>query len=130
MNSRSNSRLDFAQVVTSPGWSRCEDLIEAFEAAWRSGPPPKIADYACSEGEIRAALLVELIHVDLEFRIKLGEAVRPENYFEAFPELADDERLPADLRAAVQELRARLAKSIDVPRREPHLTVEDKPRSK
>jgi hypothetical protein len=109
MNRPSAFHPDFAQAVTSPSWSHCEDLIKAFEDAWRSGSAPLITDYLWSEGEIRTALLMELIHVDMEFRLKSGKAVELDNYLEAFPEIEAKERLVADLRAAEEELRDRLS---------------------
>ena len=109
MSTWKDPHSDFSSAVTSPSWSHCEDLIKAFESAWRSGKPPKIEDYLWSEGEIRTALLVELVHVDLEFRLKAGEAVLPESYIDAFPELANDERVLGDLQAAAEELSGRLA---------------------
>jgi predicted ATPase/predicted Ser/Thr protein kinase len=112
-----DSPSDFSSAVTSPSWSHCEDLIKAFESAWRSGKSPKIADYLWSEGEIRTALLVELVHVDLEYRLKGGETVRPEVYLDAFPELADDERTLADLQAAAEALSVRLTASSSANRR-------------
>ena len=109
MNTRIASHPDFAAAVTSPSWSHCEDLIKTFENAWRDGKAPRIADYLWSEGEIRAALLVELVHIDLEFRLKAGKTVRLESYLSSFPELAGDERVLADLQGAARELSERLA---------------------
>jgi predicted ATPase len=109
MSTWKNSHSDFSSAVTSPSWSRCEDLIKAFESAWRSGQFPRIADYLWSEGETRIALLVELVHVDLEFRLKAGQSVRPENYFDEFPELVGDGRVLTDLQAAADEVSKRLA---------------------
>src|SRR5437879_4389451 len=130
MNSRVTSRHDFADAVSRPGWSGCEGLIKAFETAWRSGPAPKIADYLRSDGETRIALLLELVHVDLEFRMKSGEAVRPEAYLDVFPELADDERVLADLRAAVEELRERSSERIDPQHGASRFTADEVARSK
>src|SRR4051812_3014221 len=67
--------------------SQCEELIEAFEQAWQVAPPPNIDDFLPEEGSEREALLVELIHADLEFRIKSGEAARVEQYFDRYPHL-------------------------------------------
>ena len=38
----------------------------------------------------RSAVLVELVHIDLECRLKTGEPARVESYLERFPELSQD----------------------------------------
>jgi predicted ATPase/predicted Ser/Thr protein kinase len=108
MQSRRTSGRDFAEAVTRPGWSRCEELIKAFEMAWRNGLAPRITDFVSSEVESRLALLVELVHIDLEFRTKSGEAVMPESYLAAFPELAQDDCLLAQLQADAYEFQKRI----------------------
>src|SRR5262245_48071795 len=113
MNARIHSRSEFATVVSSPSWSRCEEIIESFENAWRSGTAPRIADFLWSEGELRTALLVELIYVEVELRIKSGQMVCSQSYFDTFPELASNDRLQADLRAEVQELQNRFTTKAD-----------------
>jgi hypothetical protein len=50
-------------------WSRSEVLLEAFEQAWRRGPLPNIDDFLVGQGSQQDALLVALVHVDLELRI-------------------------------------------------------------
>src|SRR5262245_5082718 len=90
---------------TSPSWSFCEGLIKAFEEAWRRGQTPDISDYLRAEGPERRALLLELIHVDLEFRLKAGELTRVEVYLRDYPELGDDRSAILGLIAAECELR-------------------------
>src|SRR5207248_11350867 len=68
---------------------------------------PRIADYLHVEGHERGALLVELVHVDLEFRLKSGESARVEGYLAAHPELAGARDVALDLIAAEYELRHR-----------------------
>src|SRR5205823_14863303 len=80
-------------LLASPGWSHCEGLIEAFEEAWRQGRSPAVADYARAEGPVRRGLLVELVHADLEFRLKAGNPVRVEGYLAEHPELAGNRRI-------------------------------------
>src|SRR5262249_3662883 len=53
----------------------------------------------------RRIVLVELIHEDLEFRLKAGEAASLEAYLERFPELAQDPRILTELAAAGAMLR-------------------------
>jgi serine/threonine protein kinase len=78
-----------------------------FEDAWRGGGPPAIADYLPPGGPERLAVLVHLVHVDLERRLKAGEPVRVASYLVRYPELADDAGVVVDLLAAEYQLRRR-----------------------
>jgi eukaryotic-like serine/threonine-protein kinase len=101
--------------LAAGSWSQCESLIEAFEHAWRSGSPPNIDDYLRAEGPEREALLVELVHVDLEFQLKAGESARIESYFDRYPHLIQDSATVLDLLETEYELRRR---------REPNLGLD------
>ena len=95
-------------LMNSPAWSECEGLIKAFEAAWRRGDAPAIEEYLRTEGSERSALLVELVHIELEFRLKSGESVYVERYLSAYPQLADNRDTVLDLITAEYQLRLRL----------------------
>ena len=92
---------------TGGDWSQCEALIKEFEVAWQAGRQPAIADFLPSGGELRRALLIELVHVDLELRLKSGESARVEDYLSAFAELAGDRQTIIDLVASEHEWRRR-----------------------
>src|SRR5262245_55420913 len=77
--------------------SRAEEWSEPFEHAWRPRLLPKIDDFLRSAGAEQESLLVELIHVDLEFRLKAGESARVEAYFDRYPSLAQDSSALVDL---------------------------------
>jgi predicted ATPase len=94
-----------ARLLDSPDWPACERLIKAFEDAWRRGDAPAIRDHLAAEGPARRALLVELAHIDLEFRWKAGRAAGADDYLAAYPELAADPGAAAELRAAEAEFR-------------------------
>jgi serine/threonine protein kinase len=94
-DSQSGSRLQY------------EASIEAFEHAWRTESPPNIDDYLRGEGRAREALLIELVHVDLELRLKSGEAARVESYLVRYPQLASDGGTLLDLLEAEYEFRRR-----------------------
>jgi serine/threonine protein kinase len=65
-----------------------DDIADRFEAAWQSLEPPRIADYvADATGPRRAAVLVELVKLDAEYRRRLGEKRQTEDYLSEFPEL-------------------------------------------
>src|SRR5437870_2383329 len=97
-------------------WNRLEEIIERFEAAWKSAQRPAIDDYLRAEAVAPQELLVELVHADLECRLKAGEEVRVETYLERYPQLADDREGASELIAAEYHFRQR---------REPHLTPAD-----
>ena len=57
-----------------------------FEAEWRAGRRPRLADFLVeSAGAERAALLRELVLLDLGYRRRLGETPRPAEYLGRFP---------------------------------------------
>jgi hypothetical protein len=89
-----------------------EDLLRAFEDAWQHGRP-SIDKYLPPAGPGRWPALVELVHTDLEVRLKAGELMRVENYLRRYPELAGDRAVVLELLAAEYRLRLR---------REPALT--------
>jgi predicted ATPase len=93
-------------------WPTLKDAVRRFDDAWRQGPRPKIDDHLPADGPRRARLLLELVHIDLELRIKAGEAARVEEYLERFPELADDRAAVLDLIATEHELRRRGAPDV------------------
>jgi WD40 repeat protein/tetratricopeptide (TPR) repeat protein len=81
--------------------------VAAFEKAWQKGPPPAIDEYLASLQDGRLVVLVELVHADLECRLKAGEAARIEPYLARFPELAEENAVVLDLIAAEYRLRQR-----------------------
>jgi eukaryotic-like serine/threonine-protein kinase len=81
-------------------------VVERFEQAWQAGQRPDIEAHLPA-GEGRRAALVELAHVELERRLKAGEAARVEDYLARYPELADDTAVVLDLIAAEYALRRR-----------------------
>jgi serine/threonine protein kinase/Tfp pilus assembly protein PilF len=84
-----------------------ELVVDRFEAAWQRGGPPQIDVYLPPAGPVRRAVLRELIHIDLEYRLKAGEAVRVEGYLERYPDLGRDAEDVLALIAAEFDLRRR-----------------------
>jgi WD40 repeat protein len=85
--------------LADPTFLRRERFVGWFEAAWNAGGRPRVEDYLPDGSEDRAAVLVELVHVDREFRHRAGEAAPVEEYLARFPELADVPGALASLRA-------------------------------
>ncbi len=88
-----------------------EDAIDRFEDAWQQGNRPVIEDHLMGGDD---ALLVELVHVDLEYRLKAGEPARVEDYLGRRPELGRDRQTFLDLLAAEWRLRLRRDPSVKV----------------
>ena len=55
-------------------WSALKDAVRRFEHAWRQAPRPGIGDYLPADGPLRSRVLIELVHIDLELRLKAGES--------------------------------------------------------
>ena len=84
-----------------------ERIIERFELAWQQGQRPDLGDFLTGAGTDRRSLLVELAHVDLEYRLKAGETARAEAYLDRYPELGGDPQLAVELIAAEYSFRRR-----------------------
>jgi len=76
-----------------------DDVADRFDAAWKSGAPPRIVDFLQdTAGERRAALLAELVKIDLEYRWQAGERRTLDDYLCEFTELRGaDGSTPDDL---------------------------------
>src|SRR5262245_32600643 len=85
---------------------RLERAVDHFEDAWQRGGRPDIDQYLPADGPDRARVLVELVHVDLERRLKAGEPVRVEAYLQRYPELGESPSV-LELLAAEYRLRRR-----------------------
>lgn len=79
--------------IGSSVWAEGERLVARFEEAWRVGSVPRLEEYLPSPGPLRPLVLVELVHADLEFRLKAGEAARVEEYLSRLPELHESDGL-------------------------------------
>jgi serine/threonine protein kinase/Zn finger protein HypA/HybF involved in hydrogenase expression len=84
-----------------------EELLARFESDWLHGRRPELEDYLPSAPAARDAVLGRLLRVDLECRLRGGEAVRVENYLARFPSLAADRAATLDAVAAEYEFRHR-----------------------
>jgi predicted ATPase len=108
--------LPGAEPVYAPpaaDWAALKDAVRHFEHAWRQGPRPLIDDYLPIDGPLRSRVLIELVHIDLELRLKAGEAVRVEEYLARYPELTGDQTVILELIAAEHELRQRREPALD-----------------
>src|SRR5258708_20330481 len=79
-----------ADQLPTMNWSELGRIVKTFEDAWERGQRPVIEDFLPAHSAGRAAALVELVHTELECRLKAGEVVRVEAYLERYPELVGD----------------------------------------
>ena len=68
---------DTSHKGSTDKWDLLEAVIGRFEDSWQKGQRPAIADYLPAEAGERQAVLVELVHTDLEYRLKAGELIKP-----------------------------------------------------
>jgi hypothetical protein len=72
---------------TQPGERWIDDIADRFEDAWRTGPRPRIEDYlTVDNANGRAALLEELVCVDVHRRRQADEAPLQAEYQARFPD--------------------------------------------
>src|SRR3954452_24016350 len=83
-----------------------EDVIRRFEDAWQGRRRPEILAYLPA-GTGRTRLLTELVHVDLEYRLRAKEPARVEEYLARYPELTGDRDAVLELIAAEHVFRRR-----------------------
>jgi serine/threonine protein kinase len=127
MSFRSQFAGGFFKDLPPTVCDRLEEVLERFEDAWRGGKRPAVDDYLTGTGGERRALLLELVHVDLHYRLKQGEAVRVEMYLKRYAELRKDRR--AALELILEEFRLRQERELgltagDYLRRFPQLADE------
>jgi serine/threonine protein kinase len=67
-----------------------QDRIAAFEKAWQRGDRPRIGESLPADPDLRKAVLLQLVCVDRELRLKAGEPANLESYLKEFPELAEE----------------------------------------
>jgi hypothetical protein len=101
-----------------------EEIVEAFESAWQSGPRPRVEDFLEGDRVSRQVLLWELVHADLDHRLRAGETARVEDYMQRFAEIAANPERLAELIIAEFRHRKHLKQQANVDEyreRFPHL---------
>ncbi len=93
--------------LTSEEWSAREDVLHRFEQAWRRGLRPVLEEFLPREDRQRQVVLLEMVHTDLEYRLKDDEQARVEDYLDRFPELKSDPKAERELVVAELNLRLR-----------------------
>ena len=100
------SQGEFAELPEEV-WHRLEVQVAAFEQASADAAAPAITDFLLHPDPTHGQLLIELVHTDLEFRLRAGRPVRIEDYVGRFPELAVRPKMLSELFARHRRLRTR-----------------------
>ena len=73
--------------VSKADWSWINQAADQFERAWKAGTRPQMEDFLAQATEARRRpLLDELLRVECEIRLRLGEKPTAEEYRRRFPE--------------------------------------------
>src|SRR5262245_32556086 len=84
-----------------------ERVIRQFEENWQGSQLAHLEELAAAAADSSYRVLVELAHIDIEFRVKSGEPARAAEYFERYPHLAADVKSAVSLILAEFEFRQR-----------------------
>ena len=109
-------------------WQEVDALVQRFEKAWQNGGRPAIDDFLPQDGPDRLAVLIELVHVDLERRLLAGEPACAEDYQERYPELAPFAN-PTEVPPSPHQARINVRPTAP-PQQISRYRVEKKPRSR
>ncbi len=104
---------DGARDKAADEWQVVHRVVTRFEEALRRGERPSIESSLADAGPWRKAALVELIHSELEWRLKAGEPARVEEYLVAFPEVNRDRQALIGLLATEWTVRRRTEPMLD-----------------
>ncbi len=95
-------------------WRRVDALCDQFETDWQQQRRPRIEEYlARAEEQSRPALASELLRIEMEWRLQVGEQPSAGEYATRYPALTGS--LPDFLAAARQAFEARTAAATAAP---------------
>jgi serine/threonine protein kinase len=108
------SQQDSPESSSTDEWRFRQEILERYEVNWSTGEKRPIDDFLPSDRFMRPALLRDLVHVELELRLKAGEPARVEDYLARYPELVESASAVQDLIAAEFQLRRSRDKDISL----------------
>ena len=101
-----SSTEDRFRDLSRGDWDALGRSVGTFVDALRRGTRPDMVDHLPDGGPtLRHVALVEMIHEELEFRLKSGESAGADDYLARFPELAGDPSVVRDLTRAELRLK-------------------------
>jgi serine/threonine-protein kinase len=89
------------------------DIVNRFEDAWQQAPSPDLDAFLPAHGPLRHQVLLELVPIDLDYRLNAGQAARVEEYLKRYLDLAADQDAVLDLIVAEHQLRRRCEPDLD-----------------
>jgi predicted Ser/Thr protein kinase len=93
-----------------PHLMELQAITDRFEAQWRKGPRPRVTEFVrMAPAPARHALMLELIGIDLDYRLGAGENPSIDEYRVAFPELR-----PAEVEMLTTRSMTRTAATLDL----------------
>jgi WD40 repeat protein len=96
---------------STAGPDELDRCVVAFQGALNRGQRPPLDDFLPAASV--PAVLIELVHVELEFRLKQGEAAQVEEYLARYPRLAEAPTVVADLVIAEYKFHQRRDRGLD-----------------
>jgi serine/threonine-protein kinase len=100
--------------LESGAWHELERVVERFERAWEQGSRPTLDEFLPADTTVRSALVIELAHAELEYRLRAGEPARAEDYLRKFPELRADRTAAMDFISAEYDIRSRQETTVTI----------------
>ena len=94
----------------SDGPKSFDGVIEAFEAALQRGDDPDLVGYLTQPEDLE--VLIELLHIEMEFRLKNRREASVAAYLTTYPQLAGDRRAVAEMIETEFRFRTRLDSSL------------------
>lgn len=110
LGSNSQDRDSADRASSTVHW---DNAVRRFEQAWFSGKRPAIGEYISFTDNADIKLLLELVHADLEFRLRDSEAIDVTTYAERFPQISTDDAL-LDLIRTEWSVRAEIGSPISL----------------
>jgi len=97
-----------APELESLAWRDVQDLVQSFRLALLRRERPMIEVYAPEGSAHRKVMLLEMVHEEMEVRIKAGECFAVDSYLSRFEDLAADPNAILELVEAESALRRRV----------------------
>ncbi|MDA0836020.1 MAG: serine/threonine-protein kinase [Planctomycetota bacterium] len=98
--------------LSQPQRRQLDEIVKTYKSACGSGSYPNIDRYVPADKSLHLAVLVELIRVDLEFRLKAGESVSVDDYLRRYSELEHQHQIITQLNAAENQIRRQLPTNV------------------
>lgn len=119
-DSSGETTLERVRIPGAPSeepWDVLSDQLDAFIEEWEtsSAPPDLLKFIPAGSGSMQRFLLIELIKVDLEYRLSNASLkFKVEDYARQYPELLRDGQVPVDLLYEEYHVRCRAGEEVEI----------------